>query len=756
MKKLVSYILVMSMGLSVPLISHAEMISTEAAIKSSEKQSDENECKDESKAEYTKEELKELEEGELEIKRQSLLDRLDVFAPKPGGWIRKQWDKLKIKLDGNFLEKSWPMGENKNIGLGLYWQFIVQPAFIKDYQQRLDIYSTNPSLGWSLQNGFGVGANVGGQVTFSRLFKNKWDAIKGQTKCSAKRKDLLGRMGIYFLNRIPFNPEDLWQPGKPENSYDLQSGDAVRIEYSSSGSGAWGEEDLGGFFKSNVSFSASRSSALIVDIYKLKGSHVRLRLVGTRNTASFGSSLGLALLKQVFSGSYMFIVKWFIEKWLQIKPLSLSFSMVPFEKYPVNTFMADYVFDLSKPEGAEAYRKIMAKIKNPANYLSDFNFFSSQAKIGSAMEKYIAPAEDLFARDRDRETTDRAVDRLFKARAASTNLSYSAESEFTKLFTGRIGGHIAHTNISAFESDNSSRHYTYVSSNSNIKHTRMKVNGFEFNESINGLFEADRVVNENTVVYKPKLLQDFILTNDFENKNLERQDILNFKNTLDRSIPAIAKLIDWHGLTDIKDSTNGYIRTLFVVHENALPYLARYTYQELRSRLSDYIWNHPNRLHYENLANTSSSPFKSDSPYHNMENMITELAMLMDTVLHNPKPEERFIAFKTLKNDEVFQEISMGFITSLLPEDELNELVYFNLVAGGRDINNMPPFTFGKNGVSDFYKAMQYILSLINDRSFDLRVQMNERGDLSVHRSQNVCATCDDLTRPVRTTPASN
>lgn len=800
----------------------------------------------------TEAEKEELKKAEDNLKNLTLVERMNVFHPPPGGWLRKQWDKLKLSLDGKLLDKNWPMGENMNLGIGLSWQFMVKPAFIKDYQQRFDIYSVNPSLGWSLRN-VGFSLALGGQVTFSRLYKSKWEAIKGQSDCNPhNNKSLLDHLGIYFLNRIPFEPEDLWAPNRPETGYALNPGDAVRIEYFTSGSAGTGKEDVTDLFKTSGSLGASRSSAFIVDIYKLKGSHVRVRMVATRNTLTASVGTGVEFLKNLATGNYFILLRKFFEKWTNIKPLSAGFSMVPSQHFPVATFMVDYVFDLSKPEAAKAYGDFMSLIKNPETFIKDLHFLKSQSALAKTLlEDYIKPIDKVYQESRRRPLGERAIDRIFKGRANSTNFSFSGGSELTAFLTGNLTNSVTHTNITSYNSDETNRHFTYVSSSSNIKHTRLKVDGFEINDGISGLFEANRL---SDVEYEPRLLQDFILTSDYQNSYIGHTYLNQVKKNFEYSIPYIASQIEWGKLLAIKDATNGYVRNQFIIHDRAFHYLALNDYPQLRSRLSDFMWNHPNVQNFKNYAMASGTI--ADSDYHALEAWITNMARQMDitlngleldfrtidfqalrvllpemirtldeldpqdgfhpykldiykdlkafvlkadstlknlneenrkltirqlklifrrvnlilleldhehllgeiekftplalkanSILHDQDTDDRFTAFKALKGDKLFQEISMGFITSLLPQDKLFELVYFNLVAGSRETEQIT-MRFGTNGESDFYKSMQYILSLINDRSFDLRLQMNEKGEVAVYHSNEACpanARCDDL-----------
>ena len=644
----------------------------------------------------------------------------DMFSCEDRGRrVCKEWEKLRIRFDGKLLEESFSLGDNTGIGLGLKYRYLVQPAFVRNLHQRFDIYTASGSLGYSLGEGFGLGGGLNAIVTFSRLYENKTDALKAR---------------VYFLNRIPWTAKGVEE--------ELDEGDAVRIEIHTSGSLGKGITESTQKYVSGASASVSRTSVFMADIYKMKQGRVRVRMIGSRNSASFGVNFSINPVNKLIDTGVSLLDR-LGNRWFKFRPANLGFSTNPFESMPIDTFMSDYVFDMNKPEGAKAYEEILANLRK-LKFLLELNFLANETKLGEALERHIVPAERQFLeKDRFLRASDRSVDRVFKGRTSSSNTSLNGESSLSKLWTLQGSIYFATTNVVSYRPDNSTSLMVFTSRNSNFKKEGpFNLYGNEITYSINGLFDAVRVKSGSNQEFAVKDISDLLLTRDYQDKRLTSSDINRAKEYVKDNLPDIAPIIDWGQLNEIKKSTNGYIRMSFLFHAEALSYLSRFSPPELYARLADYIYKHPDVMQFKAHAGKIGDESSEQALEREIQNLHYELLK----VFRSENAGTRLSSFQALKNSPLFQEVAMGFISSLLPKENLRKLIFFRLVAGADEVGNLS-FTFGENDMSDLYRSLQYILAVINDRSFDLRLQIDERGEFYPYRTKNSetnkCDNCD-------------
>ena len=83
--------------------------------------------------------------------------------------------------------------------------------------------------------------------------------------------------------------------------------------------------------------------------------------------------------------------------------------------------------------------------------------------------------------------------------------------------------------------------------------------------------------------------------------------------------------------------------------------------------------------------------------------------------------------FLELREHSVFRKVGYSFLMSLLPHDKLEELIYVELKLHARGESKVN-FTFGNSSYSSVYKQIVYINKVLNDRSYDLRIDGQLKG----------------------------
>lgn len=94
--------------------------------------------------------------------------------------------------------------------------------------------------------------------------------------------------------------------------------------------------------------------------------------------------------------------------------------------------------------------------------------------------------------------------------------------------------------------------------------------------------------------------------------------------------------------------------------------------------------------------------------------------------------QERYDYFLKVKDFPIFLEKGAGFLISLLPQDKVEELVSYELSMSAKDVESVS-FKFGKPEEEELYKSLLYIQSIINNRSFDLRLYTDENGEFKAN-----------------------
>nr|HPI41746.1 hypothetical protein [Pseudobdellovibrionaceae bacterium] len=150
----------------------------------------------------------------------------EVFSDKKDTFWGNLWEKLKVKIKLKIIDQN-VSNNDYNLGIRLDYEGISKPAFIKDFHQRLDIWTVKLNLGY--EKSFNIGSDFFARVSFSRLFDEK----------------NLSLSEPYYPNRIPLTTKEAIDK--------LSPGDAIRIEFSSDPYFGKTKEDL---FNSKSSWNA--------------------------------------------------------------------------------------------------------------------------------------------------------------------------------------------------------------------------------------------------------------------------------------------------------------------------------------------------------------------------------------------------------------------------------------------------------------------------------------------------------------------
>lgn len=635
----------------------------------------------------------------------------DIFSLSENGWLKDQWQKLDISVN---------VGINPDIDYveaQARYHYKVQPAFVKGLHQRTDSWIGQISTDANsliLLDGtpFGVGGAIGAQATFSRLFKSKNEALTQKP---------------YFLNRLP------WTADKALAS--LKEGDAVRIEMfldMALGLGKYGGTATWSIYGS---IDRSRGLRFLADVYRLKNNKVRLRLIGQRNDGVTNMGVTAEPLRQLDFGTG--ILSRYINKWGTCHLLDLGTSLANIENLPLDTLMLDYVFQLSNPEAVAAYNKTMdalyhlryRELLNPWLIIEGRKVASERIKtdlVFAANE-----AERVFTADKTISAQARRVDRIFKGVSQTAMNTGNAQTSCLHLWNLQLVDASSRTMIKAFDRNDIPTYQIFenlqVDSKQSILFSTWEASD---RTSIGALFSASSDKGQN-----PTSLDDVVFTLERRDKDYRYSEYLSLKNYLSAILPnKTFSQIDWTALEQNGPLKRTNVNSLYqiVFHQDALSTIPDLGNSGFYQRLYNYVFNFPNRDYLTADREPNSNPegglptdpmgrFKWD-----LERMSASLELMFNKEGSNT---DKLNAFTDLRENKLFRQLGAGFLMSLLPNEKADSLVSFRININGADNLNMT-YKNSVPGLSPAYAAYSYIVALINDHAFDLRLQLDESGNV--------------------------
>jgi len=640
----------------------------------------------------------------------------------------KLWEKVKIDFDTKIVNENFSIDSDDHplsVGVNFKYKYTVTPAYIKDLHHRFDRYILNLSAGTSVAEHLGVGAGINITTTFARLFEDKWVAIKSTP---------------YFPNRIPWTAD--------RALHHLQPGDIARLEMSLNGNiGTGSESSSGSAVKARASLGLHSGSSVILDVYRMKEHRIRVRIVTTRSTANINLSAGVGLTKAIDFGANLFhrISKGNIH----FNPLSLGTSFNPLDALPVDTMMVDYVFNLASDDARKAYDEIFAKLYY-LKFAKFLNFMKKEKEHGKKMFSEVAVADDLFLRYKELPLDFRPIDRIFKGRTVTnfwtTNVDTKVKA-FANILTNGYTVYNSQSFIRGFDEDNKPLDLIYLVSNKTSNFSAL-ADFFKKTkyDSFQSLFHAAPKDNSEKMEVRPTQPSDLIFMKNIGDANLSLDQITSIKSYLERSAPAAIKDIDWSKIESLPKLINGYVQTQILFHEETLQAISgNLSAGEIYTKLRKLVDEHPEKNWLPVTMNTQGQNPEMAQTQDKFEEDIQTMTYKFNTLLNDPSPEKKLEALAELKMIQLFQEIGPAFLFSLLPKEKIKDLVYVKVNAGsskGALINH----NFGKEDLSALYSSLQFMLALINDRGFDLRVQLEGNG-YQIFKMKNdptnICENCD-------------
>ena len=615
---------------------------------------------------------------------------IDDFLVKKD--IKEKIKKSVSNFDINF---STGFGADvvNGVNLSAHYTYQVEASYQNQYYSRVDKWNleTGIDVGDLVENfvdiPFSFSVNRNNDFLFVRQFKSKKEATKA----------------------LPYTPKRL--PLSAEAALDnLSTGDFVSMP-ANLNIAVEAKAETATVAPIVLSASASVyyviSGEFIIQVYKIDESHVRLKMISARSYNG-GVSAAAGLSFKIFG---VRIIDKQIDRFLERDLVRLGYEITPGAQ-----FIVDYVFDLKNPEARDAYDQILKttfKFKDVVvmDRLQDASDLKD--KLISSYEK----AEKIFQQDKAKDPKDRRISRIFKGfndytghtkklKLAAVVATYIKENAYTD------------NKVTFIDKNENNMEYLYPTFS---KYMETKFGRYTKDQAFQTNFGLiPRFNSEDTTTRNP----DFGVTFERKDKNFTNKEQRYVQKFLVDQVPTeIGKNID---LSQWKDGIKKLDTRIFlqlVLKADGFNFLKSYTQAELEKRLIDF-YNEKNKIQV--LDGTKSleklNAFLLIKKFIDKEKL-EKLAADLYIILKNEKHNSEIMIKDLVKQNEygIFDKIGVGFLISLLPQDQLQELVYLKIEMTAQKLKPVI-YEYGILNHRALYKELTEVQTRIANRSYDLRV----------------------------------
>lgn len=636
---------------------------------------------------------------------QALVDKL---KKKAGPTVSNKIDNFRlaetIGLENKVFKGHYLLDAN--------YQIVVEPNYRNGEQVRRDIYVFGVGASKSLKTfangkaGTAIGGKYQIRLTFSRIFKGpnaKLDAIFSMPVMPSK---------------LPLSADGIKDK--------IKVGDTLRVEIlgnASLGVSASQTKNIGSV---GVGASYGKEALFMLDIYRHSDLQTRIRLFGLKNRGTFSVSASTNLTpwtewRPESSGRIEDAIKKQTNLGVGI---GYSHSADIFHDFPIDTMMLDYLYKFASAQSGEipansaeaAINEILGNSRR-IGLMPLFSLLTGNDELDKNMQNR-APLSAQLAKEDFGKGDEARVRQLFKGRITSTTSTIAAGVGLTKL----VGtGNLSLTQMKSFvESENAlnQKEYHILVSASNNKASQSKI----LKEDSNTINDIDILMKADEKQQVTEVL-DLITNSDQRDRKFEGQDLEKMQTALLKVVPTSLQTPALQNFLPQTDQTNAFYRSRIAFGVEALNALNGLTQPEISMALRNFIESHPD---YKRMNLPKSSPETGDSYSDYMEKMARKIFVAIND---SSPSNERIIAFNMLLGDELFQKYVLSqFFVSLLPNESAQKLAALQLQFSSNETPTKN-LSVGANKISEVYQFVSFLRSVLNNRSYDLRLETQVNPD---------------------------
>jgi hypothetical protein len=241
----------------------------------------------------------------------------------------------------------------------------------------------------------------------------------------------------------------------------------------------------------------------------------------------------------------------------------------------------------------------------------------------------------------------------------------------------------------------------------------------------------------------PTSLAEYGIRQESTDKVLRKAEQEEIKTHLKRNLPfGIYDRIDFGDWKEVKKRKNARVSFQFILHKSAYEYLNNLTeddyFRTLRNVVStipepyrepeenDYHDERPSMSEMEKKALRACNMTNFASYFSSAKSMIKKLREIFSEEGFEDNYRKQLKRMVKLRSNSFFKMAGIGYLIALFKSEEaLKKHAFISLELSAKNTNRLR-FTHGDHAETAFYLELQYIQSILNNRSFDLRLRAKE------------------------------
>jgi len=628
-------------------------------------------------------------------------------------YLEKKHTEAGIKIkevianqDINFNVNLGDIDLIEGVNIAGNYRYNVESSYISKYYTRIDKWDLRAGINAGevikdyLDLPFSFSINRDKSIYFVRQFPSKLDAMKAIPYTPAK---------------LPITANRALQALNPGDMVSMPANLNVAVSIGTSTSIATSITPING----SASVYGILSGDFIVQVYKIDATHVRLKLIAQRSRTS-GSGYGMGFGINFFGIGF---IDRQIRRLVDTDLVQLGINLTP-----QSQFIVDYVFDLSDAKAQDAYNQILSsqyKFKDLMVTEQILNAKELKDKLISSYEK----ADNLWNEDRSIEPDHRRIQRIFKGFNSSKGHNRHVKLAFL-VTSYQKDNTYTESKVTVVDKNENNLEFYYPTFSRYLETTFGKKWFLNLKDQsyINNFGLIPRFNTEDSKLKNPDIgftyeRKDKFFTS-YEQKAVEKFLLSQIPLSLLNNI----ELKEWkNGLR----KTDSRIFLQLILKAQGFEYLKNFSETELTERLLTYVKDRESKHVIEINQNDINFSKLKDFLFLNRfieRKRLVSMAKSLYTILKNENNDSEEMTRKIVALNEfgVFDRIGVGFLISLLPQDQMADLVYVKLEMSGKE-NTTIDYEAGKLNYRPLYKELTSIQSRLSNRSYDMRVTDEDR-----------------------------
>jgi len=619
---------------------------------------------------------------------------------EPAGFIdrvKKEVAKISIGKEVNIVEA----GIYEGLSTALSYRIQSEPSYIDGYYTRLDRYRLRVDLvpGDFIEDddiSFGFNLKKDVEVIFARQFKSQKQSLTSLP---------------YTFRNFPLNAERALSR--------LNVGDFVAFQTNISLVLSLGTfPELNSAVSAGLSTHVFISGEFMIHFYKMSDNRIRMKMFAIR---SQGHGVGGSV--ELIPGVRIIGFRWLdhrIKDLIDVEPLKVEAG-----RDQHNLFMIDYVFNLKDSAAAQAFTDI---VKNKLRFkdLEFSNPVAGNEKLRDAIITNLDSAEKIVAQDKNLKPEQRRIQRIFKGsndlKSGGARLKIGISLAKYERGFGFGQNKVMNTDL------NEVQHYYLLDTYSLFSKAKL----------LFGLYGDENLDNTSLLYgahddFTPDKFVSLVLSHEAKMRNLSEKDYQEIRLHTKNILPArLYSQIDWKDWGFVKGSLpNAYYEEEIFMEPQAMASIASHDRLSIEETYTKYLLF---------IGNPKSMPrhgvpfdprrFIGPNWIEVYREDIKEIAQNLEIIFQpTSSSQKRYDAYSALRKIPLYRETIAGYLISLLPPNDLENLLTYKLTLSAKGVDTVYQ-EFGKFEDDELYESLKYIQRVVTERSYDLRILIGADGEI--------------------------